>query len=112
MVFTLIQIGQSLCVSVSSDIRSHWPIAINMKMNNVNSKVYAVDFISRTFLRTSVLTPKPHDPVGVPPLDVFKGRLRAGRNLGASNELNRGFTYLLTPWSRVLLEKLTSKLCS
>jgi len=22
------------------------------------------------------------------------------------------FTYLLTPWSRVLLEKLTSKLCS
>jgi len=23
-----------------------------------------------------------------------------------------GFTYLLTPWSRVLLEELTSKLCS
>ena len=24
----------------------------------------------------------------------------------------RSFTYLLTPWSRVFLEKLTSKLCS
>jgi len=26
--------------------------------------------------------------------------------------LRTGYLYLLTPWSRVLLEKLTSKLCS
>jgi len=31
------------------------------------------------------------------------------RPLGSANT---GITYLLTPWSRVLLEKLTSKLCS
>ena len=28
------------------------------------------------------------------------------------NRLTYLLTYLLTPWSRVLLEKLTSKLCS
>jgi len=27
-------------------------------------------------------------------------------------EVTNDITYLLTPWSRVLLEKLTSKLCS
>jgi hypothetical protein len=29
-----------------------------------------------------------------------------------SREISIIYTYLLTPWSRVLLEKLTSKLCS
>jgi hypothetical protein len=31
---------------------------------------------------------------------------------GGGGKYTVGITYLLTPWSRVLLEKLTSKLCS
>jgi len=48
-----------------------------------------------------------------------KKHLRELENLHASSlseecMFDRGLilTYLLTPWSRVLLEKLTSKLCS
>ena len=35
------------------------------------------------------------------------GKIGGERNVGY-----KSLTYLLTPWSRVLLEKLTSKLCS
>jgi hypothetical protein len=40
-------------------------------------------------------------------------REKYNRNVGAYTiDFDRLLTYLLTPWSRVLLEKLTSKLCS
>ena len=58
MVFTLIQFGQSLSVSVSRGISSHWSIAINLKINKVNSKMYAVDFVS-----LFVLVRRPWSPV-------------------------------------------------
>ena len=35
--------------SVSPDTRSHWPIAINLKMNEVNSKMFAVDFFFQSY---------------------------------------------------------------
>ena len=59
---------------MSRGIRSHWPIAINLKMNKVNSEMNAVDFISQTFLRTSASTLEPHDPARCgPPNGVLKG---------------------------------------
>jgi hypothetical protein len=77
MVFTLIQFGQSLSVSVSRGISSHWPIEINLKMNKVNSKMYAVEFISQTFLGSNASTLEPHDPTRCGPRnDVLMGRLR------------------------------------
>jgi len=43
---------------------------------------------------------------------VFELRSEIGGFFKNNFELTYLLTYLLTPWSRVLLEKLTSKLCS
>ena len=47
-------------------------------------------------------------------LDLFFKKKRPDNNFVKVKTclLRNIYTYLLTPWSRVLLEKLTSKLCS
>jgi hypothetical protein len=46
------------------------------------------------------------------PCTAVTAKRRASRSAYPRESADYLLTYLLTPWSRVLLEKLTSKLCS
>jgi len=75
--------------------------AVHMNTCNVTIKHFSFHVN-----RTDQVTRKPNNEIKINKRGVF------GLSVLLSKFFIVAMTYLLTPWSRVLLEKLTSKLCS
>ena len=87
----------------SYELKSHGPVTMSAAFTSA-IPVRRTEFWLRKSHRAK------HFTIFGPKRDKVIGEWRKLNDEGVSRSMIR--TYLLTPWSRVLLEKLTSKLCS